>query len=48
MKKKYTPIHTACPKKVGISEYLEKYKFYRKVFQTKVVGFKKIYLLISV
>jgi len=31
------------PKK---SEYLGKYKFYRKVFQTKVVGFKKIYLLI--
>jgi len=28
------------------SEYLGKYKFYRKVFQTKVVGFKKIYLLI--
>jgi len=34
------------PKKVKISEYIGKYKFYRKVFQTKVVGFKKIYSLI--
>jgi len=27
-------------------EYLGKYKFYRKVFQIKVVGLKKIYSLI--
>jgi len=25
---------------------LKKYKFYKKIFQTKVVEFKKIYLLI--
>jgi len=35
-----------CPKNIGTPEYLEKYKFYRKVFQTKAVRFKKIYLLI--
>jgi len=33
-------------KKIGTPKYLGKYKFYRKVFQTKGVGFKKIYLLI--
>lgn len=27
------------------SKYLRKYKFYKKLFQTKVVGCKKIYLL---
>jgi len=26
-----------CPKKVGTLKYLEKYKFYRKMFQTKVI-----------
>jgi len=34
------------PKKIEILEYLGKYKFYRKVFQIKVVRFRKIYLLI--
>lgn len=29
-------------KKVGTSEYLGKYKFYRKMFQAKVVECKKI------
>jgi len=38
-------IHTGCIKKVGTLEYFEKYKFYQKMFQTKVVGFKKFYLL---
>jgi len=40
---------TGCLKKNGIPKYLEKYKFYRKMFQTKVMQtkrFKKIYLLI--
>ena len=36
--------YTECFKKVETSEYLGKYKFYRKMLQTKVVGFKKIYL----
>jgi len=38
-------IYTGCIKKVGTLEYFEKYKFYQKMFQTKVVGFKKFYLL---
>jgi len=37
--------YTGCIKKVGTLEYFEKYKFYQKMFQTKVVGFKKFYLL---
>jgi len=36
--------YTECFKKVETSEYLGKYKFYRKMLQTKVVGFKKICL----
>jgi len=40
------PVYTGCPKKVGTPEYLGKYKFYRKVFQIKVVEFKRTYLLI--
>jgi len=34
------------PKKVGTLEYLGKYKLYRKVFQTKIIGLINIYLLI--
>jgi len=43
--KLYYIIYTGCIKKVGTLEYFEKYKFYQKMFQTKVVGFKKLYLL---
>jgi len=39
-------LHTGCSKKVGTPKYLRKYKFYRKVFQTKVIWFKNIHLLI--
>jgi len=42
LKKKYIYIYIECSKKVETSKYLGKYKFYRKVFQTKVVGLKKI------
>jgi len=33
----YINLYTGCPKKVGTPKYLRKYKFYRKVFQTKVI-----------
>jgi len=39
-------MYTGCPKKVGTPKYLGKYKFYRKVFQTRIMWFKNIYLLI--
>jgi len=40
-------LYAECPKRSRVSpEYLGKYKFYRKVFQTKIVEFEKIYLLI--
>ena len=42
---KWNTLYTGCIKKVGTLEYFEKYKFYQKMFQTKVVGFKKFYLL---
>jgi len=41
----YVYVYTGCIKKIGTLEYFEKYKFYQKMFQTKVVGFKKFYLL---
>lgn len=39
--------YTDCIKKVGTMEYLEKYKFHKKMFPIKVVGFKRSINLIN-
>ena len=38
--------YTGCTKSVETSKYFRSLAFYKKMFQTKVVGFKMIYLLI--
>jgi len=40
-------IYTGCIKKVGTLEYFEKYKFYQKMFQTKVVWFRGGHKMVS-
>jgi len=45
--KKHYIFYTGCPKKVETPKCLGKYKFYRKMFQTKVIWFKNIYLSID-
>ena len=43
----YINFYIRCIKNLKTVEYFESKTFFRKMFQTKVVGFKKIYSLIT-
>ena len=42
--KEYFSYNTGRPKKVRTSEYLGKYKFYKKIFRIKVAEFKNLFI----